>query len=105
MQAAISFLCQVEQEAKGSEAAMEKGVRKAWERHKLSTFSWKGQDIVMTLSIIISTKDFAAPAGKCPVTGWLGKGESTHHHRAAAASCWSTQTLYDLCDAVKRRRS
>lgn len=32
------FLCQPEQEAKGSEAALEKGVRKAWGHQKLSTF-------------------------------------------------------------------
>lgn len=31
------FLCQTEQEVKKSEAAVEKGVRKAWEHQKLST--------------------------------------------------------------------
>lgn len=32
------FLCQIEQEEKGSEAAVEKGARKAWGHQKLSSF-------------------------------------------------------------------
>lgn len=32
------FLCQTEQEAKGSEAAVEEGMRKTWGLQKLSTF-------------------------------------------------------------------
>lgn len=32
------FLCQTEQEVEKFEAAVEKGVRKAWEHQKLTTF-------------------------------------------------------------------
>lgn len=79
------FLGQTEEEAEGSEAAVEKGVRKAWVHQKLNTFYLKGMGRCYGFEhhrlyegLCCSCREISC--GR--VAG--GKGESTHCHRAVA---------------------